>query len=340
MTHPARYRRFWPAVGRGAAFAVLLFWSAVVLFPIYWIVVTSVKTPAQVNGGPFYAPFVDFAPSAHAWRYILVDLGNDTLRPFVNSALVALFSTTLAVGLGGMAAYGLARIEYAPKAGHVGVFLLALAGTVWAATGLGVHWAPASAAGLAVFVVAARALAPKMRRRLGNRDILFWLISQRILPPVATVGPIYVMFQHLNLLDTRTALVLTYMTVNLPVVVWIMHDFFRGIPRDLEESAALDGASRLTAFFLVALPLARGGLAATFLLVWILSWNEYLLALFLSTADAQTMPLLVAAQNATRGPQWWYMSALIVLMIAPVVALAAALMRFIARGMLVGAVKG
>lgn len=327
-------------MGRGAAMAVLLLWSAVALFPIYWIVVTSVKTPAQVNGGPFYVPFADFAPSAHAWRYILVDLGNDTLRPFINSAVVSFFSTTLAVALGGMAAYGLARIEYAPKAGNVGIFLLALAGTTWAAASLGAHWAVASAAGLAVFVVAARALAPKMRRRLGNGDILFWLISQRILPPVATVGPIYVMFQHLNLLDTRTALVLTYMTVNLPVVVWIMHDFFRGIPRDLEESAALDGASRLAAFFLVALPLARGGLAATFLLVWILSWNEYLLALFLSTADAQTMPLLVAAQNATRGPQWWHMSALIVLMIAPVVVLAAALMRFIARGLLVGAVKG
>ena len=336
----SRAPRFWSAAGRGAALAVLLLWSAVVLFPIYWIVVTSVKTPAQVNGGPVYVPFLDFAPSAHAWRYILVDLGNDTLRPFANSALVAFFSTSLAVALGGMAAYGLARIEYAPKAGHIGVFLLALAGTAWAAAGLGVHWAVASAAGLAVFVVAARALAPKMRRRFGNGDILFWLISQRILPPVATVGPIYVMFQNLNLLDTRTALVVTYMTVNLPVVVWIMHDFFRGIPRDLEESAALDGASRLAAFFLVALPLARGGLAATFLLVWILSWNEYLLALFLSTADAQTMPLLVAAQNATRGPQWWYMSALIVLMIAPVVALAAGLMRLISRGLLVGAVKG
>jgi len=93
-------------------------------------------------------------------------------------------------------------------------------------------------------------------------------------------------------------------------------------------------------FLTVALPLARAGLAAVFLLVWILAWNEYLLALFLSTADSQTMPLLVAAQNATRGPQWWYMSALIVLMIVPVIALAMLLMRFIRRGFLVGAVKG
>jgi multiple sugar transport system permease protein len=74
--------------------------------------------------------------------------------------------------------------------------------------------------------------------------------------------------------------------------------------------------------------------------VLILAWNEYLLALFLSTADAQTMPILVAAQNATRGPQWWYMSVLIIIMIAPVILITVLLQRFIAQGILVGAVKG
>ena len=88
------------------------------------------------------------------------------------------------------------------------------------------------------------------------------------------------------------------------------------------------------------LPLARSGLAATALLVLILAWNEYLLALFLSNTNSQTMPLLVAAQNATRGPQWWYMSVLIVIMIAPVVAITVVLQKQIARGLLVGAMKG
>jgi multiple sugar transport system permease protein len=84
----------------------------------------------------------------------------------------------------------------------------------------------------------------------------------------------------------------------------------------------------------------RSGLAATFMLVLILTWNEFLLALFLSNANAQTMPVLVAAQNTTRGPQWWYMSVLIVIMIAPVIAIAGLLQKHIARGLLVGAVKG
>jgi multiple sugar transport system permease protein len=119
-----------------------------------------------------------------------------------------------------------------------------------------------------------------------------------------------------------------------------MRDFFESVPMDLEESASLDGASRYRIFFTIVLPLAKPGLAATFLLVLILCWNEYLIALFLSTANAQTLPLLVAAQNATRGPQWWYMSVLIIIMIIPVVAITVFLQRFITRGLLIGAIKG
>jgi multiple sugar transport system permease protein len=148
------------------------------------------------------------------------------------------------------------------------------------------------------------------------------------------------MFQKLHLLDTQVALIASYTAVNLPIVVWLMRDFFAAIPIEIEESAAVDGCGKFRIFFTIVLPLARSGLAATFMLVLILCWNEYLLALFLSNAHAQTMPILVAAQNGTRGPQWWYMSALIVVMIAPVIAIAIALQKHIARGILLGAVKG
>ncbi|MCS6883724.1 MAG: ABC transporter permease subunit, partial [Chloroflexaceae bacterium] len=93
-------------------------------------------------------------------------------------------------------------------------------------------------------------------------------------------------------------------------------------------------------FWSVVLPLVLPGLVATFLFVLVLAWNEYLLALFLTSANAQTLPLSVAAQNATRGPQWWYMSVLILIMILPVIAMAIILERYIARGLLVGAIKG
>jgi multiple sugar transport system permease protein len=154
------------------------------------------------------------------------------------------------------------------------------------------------------------------------------------------VIPIYILFQQLKLLDTQTALIMTYVAVNLPIVVWLMRDYFQNIPIELEECASIDGASPYRIFRSIVLPLSIPGLVATFLLVLVFAWNEYLLALFLSSAKAQTMPLLVAAQNATRGPQWWYMSVLILIMIIPVIVMAIVLERFIARGLLVGAVKG
>jgi multiple sugar transport system permease protein len=321
-------------------YGLLTIWTFVVVFPLYWIAITSLKEPIAVSDGPYYLPFVDFAPSLHAWRYIFVDLGNDTFRPYGNSIIVASASTALAILIGSMASYALNRMEYKPAVGSVALFILAVALAAGIPLAFGLDWRFSALIALALFVLALRALAPRFKRRLGNADILFWVISQRILPPVVTAIPIYVMFQQVAMLDTHAALILTYTAANLPIVVWLLYDFFDGIPRELEESAALDGASRFRIFFDIALPLAKPGLVATTLLVLILAWNEYLLALFLSTANAQTMPLLVAAQNATRGPQWWYMSVLIILMIMPVIALTLVLQKFIARGLLVGAVKG
>lgn len=327
-------------LARALVYAGLLAWAFVVLFPIYWLLVTSLKLPIDVNEGPSYLPFVDFVPSLHAWEYLLVDVRNDTFRPFLNSVIVATVSTGLAVAVGSTAAYALSRIAFAPKFGSILMFLLGLAAAILAIVVLGIDWRLAAVAGLAVFYLLTRSLRHRYKRSVRNGDILFWLISQRILPPVVTALPIYVMFQRLGMLDTHTALIVTYATVNLPIVVWLMYDFFASVPVDLEESAQIDGASRYRTFIDIVLPLARPGLAATGLLVFVLAWNEYLLALFLSSVDAQTMPLLVAAQNATRGPQWWYMSVLIILMILPVIAVALALQRYITRGLLLGAVKG
>ncbi|MEA2781904.1 MAG: multiple sugar transport system permease protein [Rhodospirillaceae bacterium] len=321
-------------------YGLLAGWTLVVLFPLYWLVITSFKLPIDVAYPPKYLPFLDFQPSLHAWRYLFIDLGNDTLRPYFNSLIVATTSTLLSVAIGSMAAYALSRIEYRPKLGSIIAFIAILAATALAVMFWRIPWWIAAATGLALFLLLLRALGSRLRRHLGNGDILFWIISQRILPPVVAALPIYVMFQQLGLLDTRFALIVTYMTVNLPIAVWLMYDFFAAVPRDLEESAQLDGASRYRIFLQIVLPLAKPGLIATFLLVLILAWNEYLLALFLSTAKAQTMPILVSAQNGTRGPQWGYMSAIIVIMIAPVVALTVATQKYIARGLLLGAIKG
>lgn len=327
-------------VGMVLSYLTLGLWGLVVLFPLYWLAVTSFKLPVDVNTGPFYVPFVDFQPSLHAWHYILVgDLSNDTIRPYINTVIVALTSAVLALLLGTTAAYGLTRFEYRPRIGtilaFIGCLVLAIVATV-----LGAPWQIAVIAAVALFILSLHTIARRFKRSLANDDIAFWLISQRMLPPVAVVIPIYVLFQQLHLLDTRTALIITYLATNLPIVVWLMRDYFQSIPVELEECAAIDGASRYRIFWSVVLPLAVPGLVATFLFVLVFAWNEYLLAMFLSSADAQTLPLTVAAQNATRGPQWWYLSVLILIMIIPVVAIAIALERYIARGLLVGAIKG
>lgn len=321
------------------SYLALVAWTFVILFPLYWLVVTSFKLPIQVNEGPFYLPGVDYQPSLHAWRYIFVDLARDTLRPYVNTVVVAFTSSALALLFGTTAAYGLVRFQYRPRLGAILMFIGCMVLAV-VAINLGVPWQIALIVAGILFFLALQTIGRRFKRSLSNNDIAFWLISQRMLPPVAVVIPIYILFQQLKLLDTRTALITTYLAVNLPIVVWLMRDYFQNIPIELEECASIDGASPYRIFRSIVLPLSIPGLVATFLLVLVFAWNEYLLALFLSSAKAQTMPLLVAAQNATRGPQWWYMSVLILIMIIPVIGMAILLERFIARGLLVGAVKG
>ena len=321
------------------AFLLLLFWAAVVLFPIYWLFVTSFKTAYQVDKGPFYIPFVDFQPTLDAWKYILFDLGNDTIRPYVNTVIVGLSSSVLALIFGSLAAYALVRFTYRPRVGIVGLFIGSFA-LVTIATILGTPPAVAIVSGVVVFVILAQTIGRRFVRAFGNSDIAFWLISQRILPPIAVAVPLYVLFQQVRLLDNIVALIATYVATNLPIVVWLMRDYFASLPRELEESASVDGASIYRVVRSIVLPISIPGLVATFLIVLIFAWNEFLIALVLTSANAQTMPLQVAAQNATRGPQWWAMSVLIIIMITPVVAMAVGLERFITRGILVGALKG
>jgi multiple sugar transport system permease protein len=336
-----------PAMGRMApatmviVYSILLSWAAYVIFPIYWVVITSFKLPEHVNAGPVFVPWIDFQPSLHAWQALLVTDFRDTVRSYLNSIIIGLTSTALCVAIGSMAAYALARIQYKPRLGVILMFIALVAAAMAVVGVAGIDWRIVFAVAAAIFFLLVRSIGHKFRHRLGNGDILFWIISQRILPPIVVIIPIYMMFQSVGLVDTHIGLILAYCVANLPIVVWLMHDFFASIPIDMEESAQLDGATRFRIFWEIVLPLTRSGLAATTLLTLILNWNEYLLAVFLSTSRAQTMPILVAAMNAgDRGILWWTMCVVIVVMIVPVIIMALVLQRFIAKGVLLGAVKG
>jgi multiple sugar transport system permease protein len=341
MTHFFRRRSvFKPSpAGSLASYLILSGWTVIVLFPLYWLLVTSLKTPIQVHEGPFYLPGIDFKPTGEPWHYILRgDLSHDTLRTYTNTLIVGPTSAFLALIIGSASAYALARFTYRPRVGGIvtfaGCLLLAIL-VIY----LGTPWQIAVPSALTLFFLLLLTLGRRFRRSLGNEDIAFWMISQRILPPIAVVIPLFVLFQQLHLLDTQIALIITYVTVNLPIVVWLMRDYFLTIPLELEECAAIDGASRYRIFSAIVLPLSVPGLIATFLFVLVFTWNEYLLALFLSGAKAQTLPYVIAAQNAVRGPQWWYMSVLILIMIIPVIIVAIFLERYISRGLLIGAIK-
>ena len=321
-------------------YTILCIWAFICLFPIYWVFITSFKEAYVVNQGPFYIPFIDFQPSLHAWEFVFLQESLNTLKPFFNTVFIAFISATFSLFIGSMAGYALVRIHYRPKIASIICFILLLIIGVFFVAKYGQNWKIVLVSGISIFILFLLTLSRRFSASLKNDDIGFWMISQRILPPVVVVIPIYIFFQKLGMLDTYSAIIITYVAINIPIVVWLMRDFFFSIPIDLEENAALDGASRYRIFTTIVLPLAKPGLSATFMLVLILCWNEYLLNLFLSMTDTQTLPLMIASMNTTRGPQWWYMSVIIITMIVPVIVMALFLYRFIIRGILVGAVKG
>lgn len=272
-------------------YALLVFWSLVCLFPLYWIAVTSLKDESEIMHGPYYLPFVDFTPSLDAWVSIL-DYANDhLLLRFYNSVVVAITSTFLTVVLGGMAVYGLTRFRY--KLPWIG---------------------------------------------LRNEGILFAILASRILPPVVIAIPLYVMAQYTGTLDTHFALIFAYTAANLPVAVWLLLPAFGNMATSQEEAAQLDGASHLRIFLTIFVPMVAASTAAVGLLIFILCWNEYLFATFLTSDKVSTLPPWVMGQMSIKeaavggdGDEWPQLSAAMIFMIAPLLACTAFAQRVLGR---------
>ncbi|MFO1349249.1 MAG: carbohydrate ABC transporter permease [Gammaproteobacteria bacterium] len=187
---------------------------------------------------------------------------------------------------------------------------------------------------------AAYAIARFSFKRWSNRDITIWFLSQRVLPPVATVIPFYLVMRSLGLLDTLTALVLVNATFVLPFVVVILRQTFLDLPRELEEAALVDGASHWGAFWRVALPLAAPSMAATALIIFAFTWNEFLFSVTLASQQSITVPMHIAGAIDTRGVQFWFMGVRAMTAMVPPVLIALIAQRYIVRGLTFGAVKG
>lgn len=194
---------------------------------------------------------------------------------------------------------------------------------------------------LALGVTAAYALARLPMNRNWNRHLSFWILSTRMVPPIVTILPLFLLLRDFGLLNTRLSLIIVYTGFNLPFVIWMMRGFFDELSPDLEEAAWMDGSSRLRALVDIVLPLVAPGLAATAVFCLIIAWNEFLFALILTQTDtAMTLPVGIAGRVTQYEIKWGAMSAAGVVAMIPVFLFVLAVQRYLVRGLSLGAVKG
>ncbi len=258
-----------------------LVWLAATPYPFFWLVMLSVKTPAQAFAMP---PVWVFTPTFDNYGALVTE---NFTGGFVNSVVVAVGTVALSLVLGVPASYAFARVRFR-----------------------------------------------------GHQAVLWWVLIVRMVPGMAYVVPYFVVYRQLGMLDTPQALVILYTVFNLSLVIWTMQAFFGELPRELEESARIDGASVVQTLLQVVLPLATPGLIATAILCFLFSWNEFLFALVITRSDAMTAPVAITRFLAYEGAEWGKIAAGTVVLILPVLIFAIAMRRYLVRGLLAGAVKG
>jgi multiple sugar transport system permease protein len=178
----------------------------------------------------------------------------------------------------------------------------------------------------------------RMRGRLRD-NISFWLLSVRMAPLFAVILPLYVMFKGIGLLDTALAVSLAHLTLTLPLAIWMLVTYFRSIPEDLDQAALIDGANPLQVLWFVIIPIARPMLASVAIIVFIYSWNEFLLAFILTSRSAQTVPVAVASLAGTMSFDWPLIAAVSITSMVPALAVVGFAQRHIVSGLASGAVK-
>jgi multiple sugar transport system permease protein len=170
-------------------------------------------------------------------------------------------------------------------------------------------------------------------------DLLFFILSTRMMPPIAVAIPIYLMYRELGLTDTKLGMILLYTAVNISLAVWLLKGFIDEIPREYEEAALIDGYSRLQAFAKVVLPQAATGIAATAIFCLIFAWNEYAFAVLLTSGEAQTTPPFIPFIIGEGGQDWPAVAAGTTLFLIPIVAFTVMLRKHLLRGITFGAVR-
>jgi len=185
--------------------------------------------------------------------------------------------------------------------------------------------------------IAAYALARYTFR--GRDDLAFYILSIRMFPPIVAALPIFIIFNQLNLLDSRIGLIIAYTSFNLPFVVWMMTGFIKAVPVQLEEAAMVDGQSQLGAIRDILIPVLRPSILAVAIFCIIFSWNEFLFALILTKSQAKTLPVAIPEFITWTEVGWNYVAAGGMVLVMPVLLFSFCAQRYMVRGMSMGAIK-
>lgn len=324
-----------------------LIWLVFCLFPLWWVLVTAFKPPMAVSQGPTYLPFVDFQPTLNAFREAFSGVRGDFAGPILSSVILSITATALAVFLGAMAAYALVRFTFRIRLlAGVAFAVIAIGGFIW----LNQSFAVRVPYALLIVMAVALPVSVWLNGRnlpgpvLGNDDVTFWFVSQRMFPPIVSAFALFLLYAETNkagmrLLDSYGGLLLAYTAFGLPFAVWLMRDFFQNVPVEVEEAAMVDDIGRMRIFFQIVLPMSKPGLVATAMIVLAFIWNEFLFALLLTSSKWQTLPILMAGQNSSRGDEWWAISVAALISIIPMIFVAIFLGRMMRSGFLAGSIK-
>jgi multiple sugar transport system permease protein len=192
---------------------------------------------------------------------------------------------------------------------------------------------------LSLFIGVPAAYALSRWRFRARRQVALWILATRMAPPVAFTIPFFLAYRFVGLLDHVVGLVIIYLTFNLALVIWMMQAFFESVPRSLEEAAWIDGCSVWSAFRRIALPLSAPGLAATGVLCFILSWNDFFYALILTRTNAMTAPVAIVNFMQYEGWEWGKIAAGGTLVMLPVVAFSLCVRSYLVQGLTAGGIK-
>jgi multiple sugar transport system permease protein len=273
---------------RFALYLILSVTLVFAVFPIIWVVLTSIKMPTDTFIIPpkwFFIPtFVNYQ---QLFSNGFAAMGVDIWLNLSNSLIIGVISTMATLVISSYAAYGLSRFNFP------------------------------------------------------GRDLMgLAIIATRMLPPVGTMIPFFLLINSLNLLDTKAALILAYTALNIPFATWMLRGFFDEVPKELDEAAMMDGCTRNKMLWRIMMPLIAPGLAATCVFSFLLSWNDFALAIVLASRNSKTLPLIVTSFITDEGIFWGPMSAAATVVLIPPIVLMLLTQKYIAKGLTMGAVKG